>query len=125
MKPTRYSLGIGMLATFVWALPLWAHHSHGNYQRTDWVHLEGTVKQVHWMNPHSWIYLEVMDGDGQPAIWALEGASVVTLKRNGWTAESLEAGDELSVRCHALKDGSRGCLLGFIVTAPGVEKEFD
>lgn len=107
------------------SMPLLAHHSHGNYLRSEWVYLEGTVRQIHWMNPHSWIYLEVADEAGEAAIWALEGASVVTLRRNGWAADSIRTGDELSVRCHALKDGSRGCLLGFIETEPGVEKEFD
>ena len=118
------------------ATPLWAwivlipgissaHHSHGNYLRTDWILLDGNVKELHWMNPHSWVYLEVVNADGQLAIWALEGASVTTLRRGGWTRDSVEVGDNISVRCHPLKDGSRGCLLGYITTDAGTEKEFD
>ncbi len=102
-----------------------AHHSHGNYLRTDWILLDGTVTERHWMNPHSWLYLEVVNPDGPPIVWALEGASVTTLRRGGWTRDSVEVGDEISVRCHPLKDGSKGCLLGYITTAAGVEKEFD
>ncbi len=118
------------------ATPLWAwivlipcissaHHSHGNYLRTDWILLDGKVKELHWMNPHSWVYLEVVNADSQLAIWALEGASVTTLRRGGWTRDSVEVGDNISVRCHPLKDGSRGCLLGYITTDAGIEKEFD
>jgi hypothetical protein len=125
MKSWRTVASAAVLGILSCPASLWAHHSHGNYSRSEWLHLEGTVKQVNWMNPHSWIYLEVTDAAGQPAIWALEGASVVTLRRNGWAPDSIEAGDRLSVRCHALKDGSRGCLLGFIMTGPGIEKEFD
>ena len=110
-----------LAATF----PAWAHHSHANYVETEWLSLEGTVQEVHWMNPHSWIYLEVMDTDGQPTAWALEGASVTTLRRDGWAQDSVEVGDTISLRCHPLKDGSRGCLLGYITMDDGSEKEFD
>ena len=110
-----------LAATF----PAWAHHSHANYVETEWLSLEGTVQEVHWMNPHSWIYLEVMDADGQPRAWALEGASITTLRRDGWAQDSVEVGDTLSLRCHPLKDGSRGCLLGYITMDDGSEKEFD
>ena len=37
--------------------------------------LEGSVREIHWMNPYSWIYLDVVDVDGQSRAWALEGAS--------------------------------------------------
>jgi hypothetical protein len=112
-------------AALGWMSPTAAHHSHGNYIRSDWTYLQGTVRQIHWMNPHSWIYLEVQDTDGEAQIWALEGASVVTLRRDGWTQDSVRVGDALSVRCNPLKDGSRGCLLGFILSDDGEEKEFD
>jgi hypothetical protein len=37
----------------------------------------------------------------------------------------LKPGDKIAVRCHQLRDGSNGCLLGFITTADGQEKIFD
>ena len=119
------------IASFITAVmisavyPAWAHHSHANYVETEWTVLEGTVREIHWMNPHSWIYLEVMDADGATKAWALEGASITTLRRDGWTQDSVEVGDNLSLRCHPLKDGSRGCLLGYITMDDGSEKEFD
>ncbi len=101
------------------------HHSHANYLEGEWLYLEGTVREIHWMNPHSWIYLDVVDSDGQSRAWAIEGASITTLRRDGWTQESVQVGDELTMRCHPLKDGSRGCLLGYITLDDGSEKEFD
>ena len=103
----------------------WAHHSHANYVESEWLSLEGTVREVHWMNPHSWIYLDVVDTDGQSRAWALEGASPATLLRDGWSRESVEVSDHITVRCHQLKDRSNGCLLGFLTPEGGVEKEFD
>lgn len=107
------------------ALPVWAHHSHGNYKMREFTPLQGTVKEIHWLTPHSWIYLEVKDAKGDPVLWALEGASVAQLRRRGWAADSIKVGDTLSVRCHGLQDGSPGCLLGYVAVAGGEEKLFD
>ncbi len=117
--------GLAFFLATALSMSAFAHHSHGNYLRTEWVHLTGTILEVRWMNPHSWIYLEVPDDQGQSAIWALEGASVTTLRRDGWTADSVEAGDEITVRCHGLADGQNGCLLGYITMPDGEEREFD
>ena len=112
-------------------LPAWAHHSHGNYAISDFTHLEGTVKEVHLINPHSWIYLEIAD-EGQPVIWALEATNPAGLLRNGIGRDDVRPGDTIRVRCHRLKDGSNGCLLGFVTPlhgdparGAGVEKEWD
>ena len=106
--------------------PALGHHSHANYWETEWVNLEGTVQAVHWMNPHSWVYIDVAhEDDAMNGAWALEGASVTSLRRDGWAEESIQVGDTLTVRCHPLKDGSRGCLMGFVVMDDGSEKEFD
>ncbi len=105
--------------------PLSAHHSHANYRTTSYVNLEGTVTEVLWMNPHTWIYLEVMDESGEPVIWALEGASPTELRSDGWERDDVQAGDHIKVRCHQLFDGSNGCLLGWVTPEGGVEKEYD
>jgi len=59
------------------------------------------------------------------AVFPGRGASVIQLQRRGWSKEKLKAGDKISVRCHQLRDGSDGCLLGFITTADGTETIFD
>ena len=47
----------GLAATCIYFSAATAHHSHGNYEMTEYTHLEGTVMELHWMNPHTWIYL--------------------------------------------------------------------
>ena len=103
----------------------WGHHSHANYSEGEWLILEGTVREIYWMNPHSWIYLDVVDSGGQSRAWAIEGVSLTELRRSGWTENSIQAGDELALRCHPLKDGARGCLLGEITLEDPSGKEFD
>ena len=101
-----------------------AHHSHGNYTDT-FTDVEGTVKTVHLINPHSWIYLDVKNAAGQIQTWALEATSVAGLQRSGVTRETLKPGDAIKVRCHPLRDGSRGCLLGFVKTKDGKITDWD
>ena len=119
------SLSLAAIAAVALALPAWAHHSHANYQTREFTHLEGTVKTIRWINPHSWIYLEVMGDKDQPTVWAIEGGSPGALTRGGWKRDDIKVGDTIKVRCHQLRDGSNGCLLGFVTPAGGVEKEFD
>lgn len=123
MKVTSFCLAI-ICSVFVIA-PVWAHHSHGNYNLTTFLNFKGKVTEIHWMNPHTWIYLEVTDATGQTDVWALEGASVTQLTRKGWVKESIKTGDTISARCHPMHDGTKGCLAAF-VSAPGLaEKAFD
>ena len=102
-----------------------AHHSHGNYKMTEYTTLKGVVKEVHWINPHTWIYLEVKDDKGESTMWALEGASVIQVERRGWTKDMIKVGSTIAVRCHQLRDDSSGCLLGFITLEGAAEKMFD
>ncbi len=111
--------GIAMVAS---ALPAWGDHSQGNFMTSEWKSLEGTVTELRWINPHSWFYLEILNAEGQPVVWALEANSINRLRRAGWTQDTLAVGDKISVRCHPLRDRSNsGCLLGFITTEDGVE----
>jgi len=119
------SLTMAAALAIVAALPAAAHHSHGNYNMQVFTELKGTVKEIHWLTPHSWIYLEVKDEKGEPALWALEGASAGQLKQRGWSREMIKPGDSISVRCHQLMDKSTGCLLGYVTTATEKDKLFD
>jgi DNA/RNA endonuclease YhcR with UshA esterase domain len=99
--------------------PVWAHHSHGNYDIAKWTTLEGTVKELHLVNPHSFLHLQIKDSNGKVATWALEGSSAVALKNKGISRETFKPGDAVKVRCHLLKDGGNGCLLGFVTPLHG------
>ena len=124
MRTFRLQLSTLVIAAAM-ILPAWAHHSHGNYDLNEYTHLEGTVAELIWINPHTWIYLEVADEDGEVTLWALEGGSTNALSARGWTRDSVKVGDHITVRCHQLRDGFEGCLLGYVTPPGGVENEFD
>jgi len=102
-----------------------AHHSHGNYDIREYTELEGIVAGFIWINPHVWVHLDVDDGKGGTVTWAMEGGSINELSKKGWRKDSLQKGDKISARCHPLRDGARGCLLGYITPEGGEERVFD
>ena len=122
----RFSLGIGLVAlgVVIFALPLVAHHSHGNYVDT-FMDVQGVVKEVHYVVPHSWVYLEVKDEKGESQVWALEATGRPALEKIGVTRDYVKTGDTVKARCHRLRDGSNGCLLGFLKAKDGTVKDWD
>ena len=126
------SLQIGAICLVFSILPLRAHHSHGNYDTTKWTTMEGKVTEVHYLVPHSFLFVEVKDTNGVPAVWAMEATGHAGLQRVGVKREDLKAGDPVKVRCHLLRDGSNGCLLGFVTPmhgdaarGHGIERDWD
>jgi len=131
----RFTVGmfVGLCGAVMIALPASAHHSHNNYATSEFTFIEGTVKEIHLVNPHSWVYIEVKNAKtGEPELWALEATGPRGLENNGITKDMVRIGEPVKVRCHRLRDNSNGCLLGFLTPmhgdvkrGHGVEKEWD
>jgi len=67
----------------------------------------------------------VKDTSGTPQLWALEATGRGGLERIGVTKEYIKPGDTIKARCHPLRDGSNGCLLGFLKARDGSVKDWD
>src|SRR5262245_50606364 len=117
-------LGLTAICAAAFALPAWTHHSHGAYLDT-FMDIEGVVKEVHLVVPHSWVYIEVKDAKGELQMWALEATGRTGLEKIGVTKDYVKAGDKVKARCHRLRDGSNGCLLGFLKARDGSVKDWD
>ena len=120
----RLILGVAVICVAGAVLPMWAHHSHGNYEDT-FMDISGVVKEVHLVVPHSWVYIEVKNPKGEAEVWALEATGRTGLERVGVTAATVAVGDTVKARCHRLRDGSNGCLLGFLKAKDGTVKDWD
>jgi hypothetical protein len=121
----KSAIGLAAIAAIAFTVPAASHHSHGNYVTEKFIDLQGLVKQVHFVLPHSWVYVEVKDAKGELQVWALEATGRVQLEGMGVTPEYIKAGDTVKVRCHPLRDGSAGCLLGFLKARDGSVKDWD
>ena len=84
-----------------------AHHSFAaEFDVNKPVHLEGEVVVFEWVNPHSWLHLDVTDKDGNITRWKVEGGAPSALLRRGWNRNSLPAGTRVIVDGFQAKDGS-------------------
>ncbi len=66
--------------------------------------VQGTVVRLEWINPHSWIHVDVKQEDGTVVPWMMEGGTPNTLLRTGLTRNVLKVGAEVVVRGYQSKD---------------------
>jgi hypothetical protein len=100
-------LGIGVVSMAQIAL---AHHSSAMFDRSKTLVLSGTVKEYQFLNPHTWIEILVEDDDGQTTQWSIEASGRRPMINMGLGPTRLQAGDEVTVRAHPLRDGRNGGL---------------
>jgi hypothetical protein len=106
LKHATFTAGL-VAASLVLPLVAEAHHSFAaEFDATKVVHLDGTVVQFSWVNPHSWIYIDVKKPDGTVEHWKIEGGAPSLLLRRGWNKTSVQPGVRVVVNAFQARDGA-------------------
>ena len=133
---TLFILALALTTVLSLAPPALAHHSFAaEYDADKPVTLTGSVTKMAWINPHSWIYIDVKKADGTVENWAIEAGPLGTLVRAGFTKESLANDTVIKVNGYRAKDGALrangrditlpdGRLLFVGGSSPGAPKDF-
>ncbi len=110
-KQTRvmFKIGVAMIAlaglVVAVGVPVGAHHAFGaEFDPNRPVVLRGPVVRVEWVNPHTWIHMEVTADDGSKQVWMVEGGTPNTLLRRGLSRDSIPVGALIVVDGYQSKD---------------------
>src|SRR5258708_15898177 len=98
---------IAGLAMWGAAASVSAHHGFAaEFDAKKPVNFKGTVTKMEWINPHTWLHVDVKKADGTVENWAIEAGTPNVLFRRGFTKESLLPGTEVVIEGYQAKDGS-------------------
>ena len=119
------TLAVGALALLVQAVPAMAHHAFGaEFDADAPIQLTGPIVKLEWVNPHSWIHIEITLEDGAKEVWMVEGGTPNVLVRRGLRRECLPMGTVLVVDGFQTKDHTLKRANGRDVTFPDGRKFF-
>lgn len=84
-----------------------AHHSFAaEFDADQPVELKGTITKMEWINPHSWLHIDVKNADGTVTPWMIEGATPNTLLRRGFSRDTVKPGTEITIIGYRAKNGA-------------------
>jgi Family of unknown function (DUF6152) len=104
VRSTIFAVALGSLAA-----PALTHHSFGQFEMNKPLHLSGTLTEMHLINPHSYMEIEVVDAKGKKSTVRCEMRAAALLRRSGWTADMFKVGSHIEVDGHPHRTDPKAC----------------
>jgi hypothetical protein len=103
----------------VGASPAFGHHGFGTFVMDEDVEITGTVTGLDFVNPHSWLYLDVEQDDGEVIAMRCEMRSANTLRRSGWTPDLFQPGEQITITGSPDRDNPYSCYVSTVIFPDG------
>jgi hypothetical protein len=105
----RTTLAAAVIAVCV--VPAEAHHGPGLFQLQIDREWSGTLTGMHFVNPHSYMELEVIGEDGKPLAMRCEMRAATLMRRSGWSPEMFVVGSHVEIKGHPHRDDPGACYI--------------
>lgn len=106
LKTLNSAIALIVIAMLASASSAWAHHAFSaEFDAKQPLEINGVVTKTKWVNPHSWIYLDVTAADGTVTNWGFEFGSVSALDRAGLTKATLPPGTPITIKGYRSRNG--------------------
>ncbi|MGD8339814.1 MAG: DUF6152 family protein [Gammaproteobacteria bacterium] len=96
-----------------------AHHGFGTFDMDREIEITGTVTDIAFVNPHSWLYLDVQAADGSTVAFKCEMRSATTLRRSGWSPDMFEVGNEVTITGSPDRNDPAACYVSTVIFDDG------
>ena len=118
-KHVRAVTPASLLACLATAGPALAHHGFGSFDMNSEIEITGIVTDLAFVNPHSWLYLDVVDADGETVPFKCEMRSATTLRRSGWSPDMFPVGEEVTITGSPDSNDPLACYVSTVVFDDG------
>ena len=119
MTKHKCGLLVAVAAMTIMAGNAYAHHSFSMFDQKVELVISGTVVRWAFNNPHSWLYINVTDNDGNTTLWSFESSAPPQLVGRGILGNTFEPGDKLTLMYCPIRDGRHAGGLGWVMLEDG------
>jgi hypothetical protein len=112
-------VGIGLVAGLAAITAVEAHHGFGSFDMETEIEISGVVTDLAFVNPHSWLYLDITGADGQVTAMRCEMRSATTLRRSGWSPDMFPVGETVRIIGSPDSNDPAACYVSTVVFDDG------
>lgn len=98
-----------------------AHHAPSGFNQNKRLVFKGEVRKFAWVNPHAYLYVDVIKADGSKELWGFETGGPSQLNRAGWKIADFQPGAKVTIFANSSRSDKKNALMRKVILADGRE----